>query len=274
LPKIIDGVRVTVMKTAAAGINPESAVTDTDEPKSYRHKNRIACGSSCATATGCPGTLGALVKDGNNNIHILSCNHVIAGCNHIVMGMPIMSPAPSDAKPHGVLPLSIARLQEMVPLRFGAPSASNPPCEEDLALGQLLSPDLVASWQGDAGGCDTPVAIVDPEDGMPVKKYGRSSGRTDGKILAIVKDAFPMQCQSPAHDFKGIAWFTNYAHIIGAAGAFALPGDSGSLVVTEDGKSAVGLLFSVYAKGEVAQIVPIRHVLKTLGVELLGEHGT
>ena len=157
LPKIIDGVRVVVLKTAAAGINPEQAVTDTDEPKSFEYKGRIACGSSCATATGSPGSMGALVKrQGEEATFLLSCNHVIAACNQINLGMPILAPAPSDSKPHGVLPVSIARLDQMVPLRFGVPG-SIPPCEEDVASaafflrtsslrGRVTRPDTTPPW--------------------------------------------------------------------------------------------------------------------------------
>lgn len=276
LPQSIDGVQVLVHKIGKAiGINPDLALEDTDDPKSYSHDGRIACGSSIATATGSPGTLGALVrKEGTQSLHLISCNHVISACNQIFEGMPIIAPAPNDARPNGVLPKSIARLADIIPLRFGVPGDRNQPCKEDIASGQLLDNAMLSSMQGGTNGFDTPTETVDPVCGMEVKKYGRSSGLTVGRVYAHVQDHFPILCQSPAHNFKSVAYFADYAHVIADSGAFALPGDSGSLVVTKDGTAAVGILFSVYGKGEVAQIFPIRHILKRLGAELVGGHGT
>jgi hypothetical protein len=263
-----------VTKLSSPGISPQLALNDSDDPHSYRRGKRIACGSSIATATGYPGTLGALIKkkDDDESIYLMSCNHVIAACNQMALDMPILSLAVDDAKPSGELPTSIARLSEMVALRFGDPGSVRP-CEEDVALGRLLDPGLLSSWQGDAAGYDTPVEVGDLETGMRVKKYGRSSGLTEGRIYVVVEGSDKIQCQSPAHDFKMPAWFANYAHVVGENRPFATPGDSGSLVVTADGKTAVGIVFAAYGKGEVAQVLPIRNALKALKADLLNGHG-
>jgi hypothetical protein len=274
LPKEIDGVAITVSASTQIGISPDQAIGDTTDPKVYTHKHRIACGSSICTATGSPGTLGALVtKDNCTDIFLLSCNHVLAARNQIAHGMPIISPAPIDASPDGDLPLAIARLSDVIELRFGDPSTSVP-CEEDVALGKILDPKLVCSWQGDAKhGFDTPKDIVDPEDRMRVKKFGRSTDLSVGEIYANVYDPYLIQCNQPSKDFKSPAWFKNFAHVIADRPPFALAGDSGSLVVTEDEKAVVGLLFSANTSGNYGQIIPIRRVLKVLGVSLLSGHG-
>lgn len=274
LPREIDGISIVVARSTGIGINPDQALGDTTDPKLYQYNGRIACGSSCATATGAPGTIGALVKKrGKDDLYILSCNHVLAACNQIPLQMPIISPAPNDAKPSGPLPVSIARLSNVIPLLFGDPTNSSP-CEEDVALGKVLDPDLLTSWQGDASGFDTPIKVVEPEDRMRVKKIGRSSEMTTGTIYAMVYDPTLIQCHQPSVDFKASAWFQNFAHIIADKSPFALPGDSGSLVVTEDGTAAVGILFSASASGDYGQIIPMSRILKVLDVTLVSGHGT
>jgi hypothetical protein len=61
--------------------------------------------------------------------------------------------------------------------------------------------------------------------------------------------------------------------IVSSRSAFALPGDSGSLVVTEDGTAAVGVLFASSTKGDYGQMIPISHALKILKVTLVSGHG-
>jgi hypothetical protein len=55
---------------------------------------------------------------------------------------------------------------------------------------------------------------------------------------------------------------------------FALPGDSGSLVVPEDNASAVGLVFAANPSGEVGWIIPMSSVVGAFGgIELISGHG-
>jgi hypothetical protein len=54
---------------------------------------------------------------------------------------------------------------------------------------------------------------------------------------------------------------------------FALPGDSGSLVVTEDGRAAVGLIFSSSPNGAIGHMIPFRQIAKKLGIKLRNDHG-
>lgn len=234
------------------------------------HDGRVCCGSSCAAATGAPGTLGALVRRANDDkLYMMSCNHVIAACNQVPIGIPILSPAPLDAQPFGDLPRAIARLSHAIPLRSGVPGIEDP-CEQDVALAALLDEALVSSKQGGSGGFDTPVDIADLKSGMKVKKFGRSSGLTHGVVESVVEGPWAIPCVTKK--FKGSFWFKNFAQVVGTCKAFAIPGDSGSLVVTEDGTAAVGLVFSSYGGGEATQILPIRSVLGALGATLVNGH--
>jgi hypothetical protein len=272
LPKEIEDVPIIVRKIGLVSIRAEQVNKAMWEPNVFLQGERIACGSSCASAGGDAGTFGALVKiDGDDSIYMLSNNHVLAGCNHIPPGMPILSPSPDDARPGLLAPQSIAELSKAVPMRSGDPRHVKP-CEEDVALGLVVKPDLVSSWQGNPEeGYDTPAELVDPVQNMRVKKFGRTTGLTIGTVDSRVEEPIPIPCL--AKGFKGNVWFENVWYVLGVGSRFALPGDSGSLVVTEDGQSAVGLVFSSNPGGEIGLMIPIRHVAKELGVTLLNGHG-
>ncbi len=270
-PKTIDGVPVQLLKIGLVSLRPDQAGKATREPNAFLHDDRIACGSSCASGGGDAGTFGALVKrHGDENLYMLSNNHVLAGCNHIPPGMPIMAPASDDARPNAPHPRSIGELGLTLPLQSGDPRHVDP-CEHDLALGRILDLDGVTSWQGDDEGYDTPKEIVDPKAGMAVKKTGRTTGVTTGLVHTLVFDPIPIPCNAKA--FKGNVWFQNVWYVRADDGHFALPGDSGSLVVTADGKAAVGVLFSSSSSGTLGLMIPIRHVLKQLKAELVSGHG-
>ena len=75
-------------------------------------------------------------------------------------------------------------------------------------------------------------------------------------------------------NFAATVWFTDIWTIRAEdSSPFALPGDSGSLVVAEDGSAAVGLLFATSNKGETGFIAPIATVLQELNLNLTGNHG-
>ena len=270
-PKTVDDVSVEIMKIGLVSVRPDQAGKPTREPGIYLRKDRIACGGSCASGGGDQGTIGALVKkDGEAELFLLSANHVLAGCNHIPPGMPIMAPASDDARPDAPNPRTIATLSRTIPLHSGDPRHVNP-CEEDVAIGLITEPEGVSSWQGGDDGYDTPTDIVNPRAGMSVKKAGRTTGVTFGTVHTLVSEPIPIPCN--ARGFKGNVWFKNVWYVKTDDPPFALPGDSGSLVVTEDGSTAVGLLFSSSSSGNLGVMIPVSHVLRKLGVELVSGHG-
>jgi hypothetical protein len=186
---------VRVRKIGLVSVHPDDVDTVETEPNTYTRHGRIACGGSCATATGYAGTFGALMsrqENGQDVLFMLSCNHVLASCNQISLRMPILAPAPDDARPDGELPESIARLHEAIALQTGSLGIAGA-CEEDVALGIILKPERVSSWQGNgAEGYDTPIAIVDSRPGMLVKKFGRTTGLTHGVVDSLVADPYPV----------------------------------------------------------------------------------
>src|SRR5579875_2176588 len=233
------------------------------------------CGSSCApTSENCTGTLGALVAfEGSREIYLLSNNHVFAGCNHVPKNQPILAPSSNDGRPDISAPREIGRHDRIHELRSGSPMFVDP-CDTDLALARATNPDILCSWQGAIDhGYDTPDRTVDPASLMRVKQYGRTTGLSRGQIEAKITTPTPITYNSK--HFKGVVWFKDIWTVRAAAGSpFALPGDSGSLVVTEDGSAAVGLLFAANPTGEYGWIIPISAVLATFGgLRLLHGHG-
>jgi len=279
LDKEVDGVKVRVNNignpTVKADLSRKSTNRGHFYPHTHEGKLRVACGSSCAPMTeNYHGTFGALVKKaGSDEMYILSNNHVLAAGNQTVVGMQISSPATTDV--HADLkfgPKVIARHSEIVELRSGVPSLV-PPCTADLAIGAVDDEAIVSSWQGDdENGYDTPTAVSSPVSGMKVKKFGRTTGFTRGIIQAFSRRPNPYPFDLPK--FKATVWFKNVWTVAPLDGAFALPGDSGSLVVTDDGLTAVGILFAADKNGKGAVIIPMDHAITHFGgLEMVGDHG-
>jgi hypothetical protein len=240
----------------------------------YEHNGRIACGSSCA-ASGSPntGTFGALLRHAHNLL-ALSNNHVFGGCNHTTKGLPLVSPSGGDTRAGRRAPTEFARHDQIVELRSGDPGLVSLN-RVDAALGIITNQASVTSWQGDEHeGFDTPANIVDPFSGMSVKKIGRTTGLTTGIVYTYDDTPWPLLYK--AEHFKATAWFTETWTIRAPNDGelFALPGDSGSLVVTEDGAAAVGLLFASNMRGDRGAIIPIGNILAALGnPQLVSGHG-
>jgi len=116
------------------------------------------------------------------------------------------------------------------------------------------------------GGYGRPKSItVQPSVGMDVKKYGRTTGLTTGRISSI-NATVEVQYES------GVARFINQI-IIGPSITFSAAGDSGSLIVVNGGmddRKPVGLLFAGSSLYTIAN--PINAVLAAFpGLTVDGE---
>jgi len=275
LPQEIDGVPVIARVMGKPQASPVSAMAARGLGNFFEYNGRIACGSSCApSGENYAGTVGAFALNGGR-ILALSNNHVFAACNHTPVGMPILSPATMDASPNRRAPTEICRYKQMVELRSGDPRLV-PLMTLDAAVASVANHDTITSWQGDEIiGYDTPSAITEIKANLKVKKIGRTTGLTSGIVEAFVPTPWVLNYKS-SH-FSATVWFQNTWTVRSAEAdrePFALPGDSGSLVVADDGSGAVGLLFAVNNKGEYAIIMPIAEVLRQCGnLQLLSSHG-
>ena len=272
LSNVIDGIPVNVTNIGNPIVRPEASVASTMRRSVFLRNNRIACGSSCAPAgENYSGTFGALVKS-DKYLMALSNNHVFGACNHTEVGQPVLSPSAVDASPNLIAPREICRHHEIIELRSGTP-ALVPLMQADAATAIVQEEDAVSSWQGDnINGYDTPSPAISPKSGMRVKKFGRTTGLTLGTVESMIA---LMSLPYKNRHFSSTVWFTNVWIIRADAdsGIFALPGDSGSLVVAEDGRSAIGLLFAATSRGEYGFIAPICTILDELGLSLVDGHG-
>lgn len=275
LPASVADVPVVTHKMGVLNVRPQAASTVTNRGNYYERKNRVCCGSSCApTSELGTGTIGALARvNGSNDLYLLSNNHVFAGCNHVPKGQPIIAPSTRDSRPGISAPQEVARHDRIHELRTGDP-VFVVPCKVDAALARVPDASIISSWQGDAiNGYDTPAAIVAPTSQLAVKKFGRTTGLTHGQVESKVAAFVPVPYN--AQNFKGTVWFQDVWVVRDTAGgAFALQGDSGSLVVTEDGTGAVGLVFACARSGEFTLIVPLDSVSMAFGgIQLVDGHG-
>lgn len=155
----------------------------------------------------------------------------------------------------------IGSLADYEPLVFGG-SGSN---TIDAALASTTTGDLGNATPPEGYGLPKS-ATLDAFPDMLVQKYGRTTELTHGKVTGINATI------NVGYD-GGTATFTGQI-IIEDDGAFILPGDSGSLLVTDDGSvnpNPVGLLFAGSADGTFAIANDIDAVLSRFGVTIDGK---
>ncbi|MDI3534023.1 MAG: hypothetical protein PWQ82_388 [Thermosediminibacterales bacterium] len=233
------------------------------------------------------GTFGAVVKDAETGEPlILSNNHVLANATdgsdgRSAIGDPILQPGPYDG---GTNKDVIARLYRFVPVikeekatqcsvasfvqefsnfmlsmlkpnyRVQFMKLSGKENLVDAALAKPVSQDIIRSDILELG---TVKGTASAEVGLAVRKSGRSSGVTTGKIKVINATIRVLMGDSESSEY---AVFANQL----VTEPLAQGGDSGSLVLDEN-NMAVGLLF---AGSEKASIVnPIDSVMEQLKVK-------
>jgi hypothetical protein len=276
LPGEVSGIPIIVKKMGAISVRPDAAAVSTNTGNYFERDGKVCCGSSCGpTSENSSGTLGAIVslQSRSDELFLISNNHVFAGCNHVPKGQPILSPSSNDSNPNITAPRAIARHDSIIELRTGSPDFVNP-CINDVALALVTDQAVVSSWQGDSSnGYDTPGKFKEPKSRMQVKKFGRTTGLTYGETESKVAIATKITYKSK--NFQGVVWFTDVWIVYSKGAPFALGGDSGSLVVTDDGESAIGLVFAASSNGERAFIIPLVNISETLGgIKLVYGHGT
>jgi hypothetical protein len=203
------------------------------------------------------GTFGCVVKK-DNEIFILSNNHVLANGNHAKIGDAILQPGPYDG---GLFPADhIANLYQFIPISFSG-SPGNFSIANRLAgvlnfISSLIRSSArfrTFSQEADENFVDAAIAkplkdedisqdildignikgIVEGELGMLIKKSGRTTGLTSGEITQVDVTV------TVSYGNNKTALFTDQL----MAGAMSQGGDSGSAVLTADNQ-LTGLLFA------------------------------
>jgi len=203
-----------------------------------------------------------MVQDGSNNQFILSNNHVLADTNQATPGDLIVQPAlaeqaincvqmPSDA---------VATFTRTVNINFAKKSTNT----IDAAIA-AINPGDVTPEILNVGGIAATVAT--PTVGMAIQKMGRTTCFTTGTISSI-NGRFKI-----SYGGGKVAKFINQIVIKspGPPNNFGGPGDSGSLIVTQDAcPQAVALLFAGSGNQKQTLANPISDVLSGLGVTMVG----
>lgn len=244
-------------------------------PNSYTVRNeKYACGSSIFPAH-CigAGTFGLLAKDLNGQLFGVTNNHVAGACNHAMPGLPILAPGPLDATDQACDPFTIGRHSKLLPINDGIPEniAISENC--DVSIFKISDDDKVTSYQG--SWYDTPAVVGEPMPGTRVKKVGRTTGFTQGLIVAQSASPVPVSYAVNEYGVKKTVWFEKVFIVVGDNGQpFSRPGDSGSLVVADDGTGnqvAVGLVFAGNDRG-MSFVLPLPEVLDKLDLTIVSGH--
>lgn len=198
------------------------------------------------------GTIGARLKSGSA-VYALGNNHVYARENAASIGEQILQPGLFDAGCNPKKTNVIGTLHAFVPLDF-----SGGDNEVDAAIALSSTKKLDKKTPPDGYG--TPSSFPAQEQiNMKVQKYGRGSSLTKGVIAAINATV------DVSYGTAGTARFVKQIIVI-ANKPFIKPGDSGSLLVTDDSAAMpVGLLFAGNSTGTLAVANPISLVLTGLG---------
>jgi len=261
IPGILDGVRVQPVVTGEFYALPKPPGTPGKPPKepeepvdpTSRFKRPVPIGVSTGHPAITAGTIGCRVKDAQGNVYALSNNHVYANSNDASLGDEVIQPGTYDG---GSLPDDlIGVLYAFEPIDFSGGNNTM-----DAAIASTTTSLLGNATPSDGYGIPKSTTTA-PAIRMKVKKYGRTTGLTNGKI------AFINAAVNVSYD-SGTARFVN--QMIISPGTFSAGGDSGSLIVTDDENcNPVGLLFAGSSSYTIAN--PIDKVLTQLGVTIDGK---
>jgi hypothetical protein len=240
LPTAIGGFRTDVVETGRFSVAPSGI-----KPRTRQRVRPVRPGVSVGYGQPMAGTIGAVVRDRQGDLHLLSCNHVLADENALAEGAPIFQPALLD---EGRREDEVAQLSRYVRLQ--------PKNKVDAALARAHNRyNVDGSILPHARLMRLPHATAQP--GSAVHKSGRSTGHTHGRVLDTAVDL-------KVFYRSGILRFEEQILVEGAN--FSRPGDSGALILDAEHRP-VALLFAGSPSHTVAN--PIGEVLAALDVELV-----
>lgn len=279
LPEEIDGVATDVVesdpgfllasrkktkkkkKSSASSRAADSAAASSCSAERRQRQRPVVGGISSGHRDITAGTLGCFCRstrsgDDSSAVYALSNNHVYANVNAALIGDPLYQPAPADG---AVFQDHFANLHRYVGIALGGTA----PNRVDAAIAILLgSVDHIP----EICSIGTVTNAIDPAEGMLVRKHGRTTGYTEGRIDDIEYDALV----GMDHDDPDVvALFEDQLRIVSTTSdPFGLGGDSGSAVVHRTEPSVVGLYFAGPPSGMYGVANKIQHVLTELEIEV------
>ena len=237
VPLELDGVPVAVRVTGRIMAFSDPTQRRRPAPLGY------SVGHPAITA----GTIGARVRDALGRVYILSNNHVLAATNGASIGDPAYQPGPIDG---GTAADQIATLNDFQTISFAANGSNT----MDAAIALSSTAVLDNATPADAGYGMPSSRIYGDADGdglfddrnallgLNVQKYGRTTRHTHGQITGVNATVTVCYAVSGFTCTKSARFVDQ---LIISPGTFSGGGDSGSLIVTDDGNLyPVGLLFA------------------------------
>jgi len=253
LPNRYRGIPIIPIEMPMAGFlsTPDSNLTAASDPYPNgirEHQEVIIGGISAANTnlTGQSGTIGYFCTRRSKlrrrkEIHLLSNSHVFADLRKAKVDDTDLIMQPSPGEPANNRP--IATLVNFSALKFE--TGIKDPNHIDAAIAKLWGPQPHNPVIPLIGAVKGYVTKQDIEVGEAVRKFGRTTGYTEGRIFSIYLDIWIR------YDRTGqSAFFQNQFLIEPALPSFAkfvAKGDSGSLVVDEK-QHAIGLIFGGMAE--------------------------
>lgn len=197
------------------------------------------------------GTNGAVVKK-NGVSYFLSNNHVFARENNAAIGEDIVQPGRPDSIPRcdTNFPNHVADLSEFEEINYGFLGLNT----IDAAIAQVRS-GINFTCETACGYTPSNTTIT-ASVGMNVKKCGRTTMKTTGEVTGVNVIVFVGYSGGKSALFTRQIQFSDIAE----------RGDSGSLIVTNDGNQPVALLFAGSATTTIGN--PINDVLNNFNVSI------
>jgi hypothetical protein len=246
LPGKVDGIPVRLVES------PMARLAGCSENRKGRVRPLLG-GIEIGREGGPAGTLGAFAKsirEGDDpDPLILGNSHVFAPLEGRVRGTPIRQGGELVATV-----LRASRLHLTVPI------------EVDAAVARI---ERGVEWRSEVCSIGAIGAPMSAEKGMRVAKHGRTSGLTAGRVTdtGLIADVEDPRRERPLR-------FLNLIRVDALSrdeNSVGETGDSGSLVLEEGTRRAVGLLSAVDPQGDFYYAHPIAQVCREMEIELLWE---
>lgn len=253
LPPAYRGVPLVLIEMPMAGFLSESTSASPAQAEQSvngirEHQEVIIGGISGANSnlTGQSGTIGYFCTrtsrfSRRKEVHLLSNSHVFADLRKTAIDEHDLIMQPSPGEPASNRPIGI--LVNFSPLKFNGPLSE--PNHIDAAIAKLWAAERHNPLIPFIGSIKGHVEKSDVEIGESARKFGRTTGYTEGTIFSIFLDIWIQ------YDRTGQAAFFHDQFLIEPVlpkfPKFVAKGDSGSLVVDEN-QHAIGLVFGGMAE--------------------------
>ncbi len=269
LPKKIDGLPTDVIESPPAFAllrkpaarkkkkpTKVAATASCTEQRRERQRPVIAGISRDITA----GTIGCYCtstrSSDRSGVCALSNNHVFANVNAATEGDPLFQPGPADG---GVFEDHFANLHRFEPIVLGGTVGN----KVDAAIGRVLE-----GVPHDPAICSigSITGTLNATESMLVRKHGRTTGLTQGKITDADHDAL---VGMDHNDPSVVALFEDQLRIETTnTSPIGLGGDSGSAVVHRTQNKVVGLYFAGPDTGFFGLANKIQNVISELDIAI------